>query len=337
MDPTSADAVGTDSGATTPLTWHDDVLAGYEAADLGAPADAGDGADGELTRTLVRRVARPDAPRAVALVVHGYNDYFFATHLADEFAEAGCVVYAVDMRRAGRSLREGNQAHHIEHIDELVTDIDDAARAALADADTSGGDPLPLVIHAHSTGALAAVVWAHDRGHPRLAGLALDGPLFGLPLRAWESALMRMVPTLARVRPRRVVVPAPSPYTTGLVERGWDFDTAWKRPDGVGATAGWLAATAAARARVAGGLDIQVPVLAARADSTGPDRLSNPRHGSQDTVVDVDKISEYAPGLGPNVDLVVIEGAIHDLALSADEPRRAYLDALRTWLDKVVA
>ncbi|WP_284328171.1 hypothetical protein [Demequina litorisediminis] len=147
---------------------------------------------------------------------------------------------------------------------------------------------------------------------------------------------MRIVPTLARFQPRRVVVPAPSPYTTGLRDRGWVFDTAWKRPEGVGATAGWLAATLAARTRVAGGLGIRVPVLVASADSTGPDRLDNPRHGSQDTVVDVAAIERVAAGLGSDVERLVVPGSIHDLALSADEPRERYLDAVRVFVDKVL-
>ncbi|WP_062077248.1 alpha/beta hydrolase [Demequina globuliformis] len=319
------------------LTWQADVLDGYAQASLRAPASAPEGGgDGQLTRTLVRRVEAPATPRAAALIVHGYNDYFFATHLADSLAEHGCVVYAVDMRRAGRSLLPGNQAHHISHIDELAEDIADAAQAVTADAAERGWAELPLVVHAHSTGGLAAAIWANDRPADPLAGLVLDGPLFGLALSAWQAAAMRVTPAIARLRPRQVVVPAPSPYTTGLMDRGWAFDTAWKRPEGVGATAGWLAATAAARRRVAQGLDIRVPVLVASADSTGPDRLDNPRHASQDTVVDVEAIRRHSATLGPNVRHLIVPGAIHDLALSADEPRTAYLDAVGHFVDTVV-
>lgn len=327
------ESVSADAG----LAWDDDVLPGYEAVDLGAPVRHPAGADGELTRTLVRRVEPPAQVRGVALIVHGYNDYFFATHVADTLAEHGCAAYAVDMRRAGRSLRAGNQAHHIDHIAELGEDIGDAARAAVADASRRQGGDLPLVVHAHSTGALAATVWAHDEPHPALAGLVLDGPLFGLPMTRLQAAAMRAVPTLARLRPRSVVVPAPSPYTTGLLQRGWEFDTSWKRPDGVGATAGWLAATATARARVRQGLDVRVPALVASADSTGPDRLDNPRHGTQDTVVDVTAIADAAPGLGADAELLVVDGAIHDLALSADGPRKRYLDAVGAFVDRVLS
>ncbi|WP_228374227.1 alpha/beta hydrolase [Demequina phytophila] len=315
------------------LTWRPDILDGYEAADLGAPAVAPSGrADGALTRTLIRRVAVPEAPRAVAVIVHGYNDYFFATHLADELAAAGCAAYAVDMRRAGRSLQPGNQPHHIAHIDELGDDIADAATAARDDALARGLGDLPLVVHAHSTGGLAAAVWASDRPDAALAALVLDGPFFGLALTAGQRALMRAVPVLARARSRMVIDPARSPYTAGLLERGWEFDVTWKRPEGVGATAGWLAATRAAQARAAGGLDIRVPVLLVSSDSTGPDRLDNPLHASQDTVVDVAATARAATRLGAQVEPVIIAGALHDAALSAAGPRARYFETLRDFL-----
>ncbi|WP_062519236.1 alpha/beta hydrolase [Demequina silvatica] len=319
------------------LTWRPDILDGYEAADLGAPAVAPSGkADGPLTRTLIRRAATPERPRAVAVIVHGYNDYFFATHLSDELAAAGCVVYAVDMRRAGRSLQPGNQPHHIAHIDELGDDIADATAAARDDALARGLGDLAVVVHAHSTGALAAAVWASDRPDPALAALVLDGPFFGLALTAPRRALMRAMPTVARFTPGTVMDPARSPYTAGLLQRGWVFDVAWKSPEGVGATAGWLAATRAAQSRAAAGLHIRVPVLLASSDSTGPDRLDNPLHASQDTVVDVAATARVATLLGDRVQPVVIEGAIHDLALSAEGPRTRYFDALRAFLGSVL-
>ncbi|WP_061961292.1 alpha/beta hydrolase [Demequina flava] len=319
------------------LAWNDDILDGYESASLGAPRSATDGlGDGPLERTLVRSIAVPDKPRAVALVVHGYNDYFFGVELAGHLAKHGCAVYAVDMRRAGRSLREGNQPHHIGHIRELGEDIGDAAEAAVTDARERGLGDLPLLVHAHSTGALATTVWAHDNPADALAGLILDGPFYGLVLPGWQKAAMRIVPGIARVRERQVVVPAPSPYTTGLINRGWDFDTAWKRPDGVGATAGWVAATGQAQRRVSEGLEISVPILVATSDTSGPDRLENPHHGSQDTVVDVDAVRRYSAGLGENVQHLIVPGAIHDLTMSENEPRAAYLDAVGRFVDTVV-
>ncbi|MFV0633002.1 alpha/beta hydrolase [Demequina sp.] len=310
--------------APAALSWTADALAGFERADLVG--------EGSPLATLVRRVERPHPARAIALHVHGYNDYFFQAHVADVFADHGCAFYAVDMRRAGRSLRPGDRPHHIGDIAELAQDIGRAVAAAREDA----GD-LPVIVHAHSTGALAAAVWAHRTPDQALAGLILNSPLFGLRLRPWERAAMNAMPTLGRIRPHQVVVPVPSHYTEQLRDQGvWAFDHAWKRPGGQPATAGWLGATLRARREVARGLAISVPVLVARSASCGPDRADNPRHQEQDVVVDTAAIAAHAPGLGERVEELVIDGAIHDLALSADGPRDTYLDAVADFVDRVL-
>lgn len=314
-------------GDTAPalLEWQEDVLPGYEQAPL-APA------------TLIRRIGRPERPRGVVLHVHGYNDYFFTTHVADAFTEMGLAFYAVDMRRAGRSLAPGDKPHHITHIAELGDDITAAAAAAVADAGAwAGDDHLPLVVHAHSTGGLAAAIWASDTPDPDLAAVVLNSPFFGLMLRPWERYALAATPTISRLRAATVLARVPSPYSVALRDRGgWVFDPAWKRPGGEPATAGWLAATRAAQRRVARGLDIQVPVLVGRSASSGPDRDDNPLHQAQDVVVDTALIDSWAPRLGRDVRQAVIDGGLHDLTLSAQGPRQAFLDAVEDFVVTVL-
>lgn len=324
----------TSPGAAGPLDWSTDVLPGHERVTLpstpGAPLTRVSGAASPV-RTLVRSTFQPAEPQAVVLQVHGYNDYFFQAHVSDAVTGAGYAFYAVDMRRAGRSLRPGDVPHHISDIAELGTDIGDAVQAARHDA----GD-LPVIIHAHSTGALAATIWAVDRADPALAGLVLNSPLFGLMLSRRQRIAMSATPALARMRSQQVVVPAPSVYSGRLVANGWTFDHAWKKPGGQPATAGWLAATHLARKRVARGLDVPVPVLLAHADSSGPDRLDNPLLDAQDTVVDVAAIAAASTRLGDHVEHLVIPGAMHDLSLSTPGPRKQYLDAMLAWMSTVV-
>lgn len=320
------------SSSAIDLEWRPDTLDGFEAATL--PNVPGRRGDSEAVRTLVRSVYQPESARAIVLHVHGRNDYFFHTHLADAFVADGFAFYAVDMRRAGRSLRPDDAPHHFTHIRELGVDIGDAIDAAVADA----GD-LPVVVHSHSTGALGATIWANDVGHPNLAAVILNSPLFGLRLKRWKAIGIEVTPVLGRVAPKLIMDPAPTVYTQRLLAEdggGWTFNTDWKKPTGEPATAGWLGATVSARRRVARGLDISVPVLLAHADSTGRDKFDNPRVDSQDTVVDVAPMLKYGPGLGKNVTLLEVPGAIHDLSLSAPGPRQAYLDGVRSWLSTVL-
>lgn len=301
------------------LDWQPDILEGYEQARLD-PA------------VMVRRSARPPTPRAVVLMVHGYNDYFFQTHTATEFADAGYVVYGVDLRRAGRALRAGDRAHDMADIAEPGDDI-----AAAADAVVKENPDLPLVVYAHSTGGLTASIWAADRPHPALAALVLNGPLFGLRYRRSQQLGLQFLPLLMRVRPHAIVSQAPSLYSQRLlVGHGgrWEFDTTWKTPRGVPTTASWINAVRRAQRRIRRGLGIQVPVLVARAASTGPEREDNPLFDAQDVVTDVEACARLAPLLGTHVDALAVEGAIHDLALSADGPRTEFFTHMFAWLHK---
>jgi alpha-beta hydrolase superfamily lysophospholipase len=197
---------------------------------------------------------------------------------------------------------------------------------------------LPIVIHGHSTGGLAAAIWASERPHPALAGLILDSPLLGTTLTRIEKVRMVALPLFAAIRPMAVVAHAPSIYAQHQHVSGggrWQFDFALKRPAGVPIRAAWLAAARRARAKIARGLDLQVPVLVAMSDSSGPDVADNPLLDRQDTVINVDEIVRLGPRLGDDVEVVVIPGGVHELSLSQDEPRELYLGTVSRWLDSV--
>lgn len=306
-------------------TWVDDALSGFVARPL----------DGVPAATLVRPAVQAPDPHGAVLHVHGYNDYFFQRHLAEFFTGEHCAFYAVDMRRAGRSLRDGETPHYSTDLTEYGDDLD-AAAAAIA-AEHPG---LPLVVHAHSTGALSVALWAADRPPASLAGIVMDSPFLAMPGSRRRQASFRIVPAIARRRPLAVLASAPSRYAHHLLrENGgrWDFDPAWKNPQGQPQLAGWLAAVLAAQARVARGLDIRVPVLVAHSDSSGPDLPDNPALDRQDTVLDVTSMERLAPRLGRHVTTAVIEGGVHELSLSAPGPRSDYLAHLTAWLKEVLA
>ena len=298
------------------------MLDGYEARSLGGP-------------TLVRRIAAPASPRAAVLHVHGYNDYFFQTHLADTFARAGLAFYAVDMSRAGRSLQPDDIPHYMSNVREPGDDISLAADAVAREL-----PGVPLVVHAHSTGALTAAVWAADRPAPALAGIVLDGPLCGRRehgIKRWGRVIL---PVLGRVAPRWVVSTKPSVYARNLHVSGggrWEFDTELKRPVGVPARAAWAFAVQNAQLRIARGkLSIGVPVLVARSAQSGPESDDNPLLDTQDIVVDVEATARLTPLFGPHVTALVIEGGIHELSLSRPAAREEYLAAVTAWLDTVL-
>src|SRR5437870_3865316 len=79
-------------GAEADMEFRTDILGTpYESVELPLAPDE----EGAVSATLVRRLV-PGSRRAV-LYVHGYVDYFFQTHLADHFVEAGFSFYALDL------------------------------------------------------------------------------------------------------------------------------------------------------------------------------------------------------------------------------------------------
>ena len=82
---------------------------------------------------------------AQLLYLHGWNDYFFQTHIADYLSEIGYDFYALDLRRYGRSIRPGQLRGFITNLDDYSVELDAAADVIAADHDR-------LLLMGHSTG-----------------------------------------------------------------------------------------------------------------------------------------------------------------------------------------
>ena len=242
------------------MDFQPDVLAGFSAAPVASVTPA--------RVTLVRPDAVVASPRAALLHVHGYNDYFYQPELAEFFAGLGLAFYAVDLRKSGRSLKPGEHPHDMADLAEQGDDIQ-AAVDAIADLHPG----LPLIVHGHSTGGLAAAIWAADRPPAQLVAVILNSPLFGLQMNRRDRAAMRALPLLNKVAPGATVANRPAVYAKFLHSSGGgpaEFDFAWKTPKGVPTKARWVAAVSRGWARVDAGLPISVPTLVARSDSCGP-------------------------------------------------------------------
>jgi alpha-beta hydrolase superfamily lysophospholipase len=145
---------------------------------LGAPyermtIDLGEDDEGAVVATLVRRRCEAPTTRAV-LYIHGYTDYFFQTHLADFFVDAGIDFYAIDLRKHGRSLAAHQTANFTRDVASYFTELDEALRIIReVDGHTR------VLVSGHSTGALTASLWAHRRRTDGVIdGLFLNSPFF---------------------------------------------------------------------------------------------------------------------------------------------------------------
>jgi len=325
------------SDAGPPRTWEPDLLGpGWERTTL----DLGEDDEGPLVATVVRAVpgagsavstGGTTATRPAVLYVHGFNDYFFQTHVARAWAARGYTFYALDLRRCGRSLLPGQTPHFTIDLAEYVTELTAAARLVRSEL---GHDR--LVVLGHSTGGLTASLWAHSLRHADVVdALVLNSPWFDLNARWFHRVVATRMLDAAPIDPRTVIADGLSAYSFHLhVDHGgrWDYDQVLKPPAGSPVRAGWMRAVRRGQARLSRGLEITVPVLVCTAGASGPNTLDNPDLDAQDTVLDVTHIAARAPRLGPDVTLLQVAGGVHDLSLSAPTPRAVFTETVFAWL-----
>lgn len=310
---------------------------GYEARTLELEPDE----EGDVVATLVRfrpeldparvlPLAELRAPRFVVLYLHGWSDYFLHVEQGPFWTGLGAAFYALDLRKYGRSLREDQSPGY---IDDLATyDADLEAALALIAAEHPD---VPVVLMAHSTGGLTGVLWA-DRNPGRLAALILVAPW----LETQGSTVVRTLSTpiiaeVAKAFPKRIL---PNPdlgfyYRTisSDADGEWQIEPAWRPRASFPARYGWLAAVLRGHARVAQGLAIEAPVLVLRSARTLISPIWDPAMATSDIVIDVDVVAARALRIAPTVTVATIEGALHDVLLSARPAREAAYAEIAQW------
>jgi alpha-beta hydrolase superfamily lysophospholipase len=312
--------------------WGPDVLGpDFQARTLALADDD----EGEVVATLVRHrpaSAEPVRPARVVLYLHGWNDYFFQTPLAEHWHRQQVAFYALDLRKYGRSLR----AHQTpNYVDDLAT-YDEEIDAALELIRADHGHVARVLMMAHSTGGLTGVLWAR-RNPGRLTALVLNSPWLELAGASFARSLTTpVIATLARTQPKSPMPNIdPGHYArTVLARHGgeWDYDEAWRPHPMFPVRPGWLQAILNGHAQVARGLDLTLPVLMATSTAS----LIAPRWRDEmraaDTVLDVNLLSRRAVGLGRLVTVARVPGGLHDLTLSGPQARGIFYAELSRWV-----
>ena len=193
-----------------------------------------------------------------------------------------------------------------------------------------------LVLMGHSTGGLTLSLWTAR--HPgRAAALVLNSPWLEFQTggvgRAFITPLVQLG---ARVQPLGTLPQVDLGFYSRSVsaELGgeWSYETRWRPARGFPAHRAWLYAVLEGHAAVAAGLGIDVPILTllSARSTILPRWHEQMRH--TDSVLVVDDIARAAVRLGSTVTVARIEGALHDVTLSAAGPRQAAYASLTRWL-----
>lgn len=312
----------------------DSQLAGYRSLTIALPEEATFASEppGSLVATLVRQHGDKKHRRAV-LYLHGWREYFFQRHLAEAFDGFGYDFYALDLRRYGRSLREGQLAGFITDFGDYNAELDRAVEIiAQHDYDS-------LVLVAHSTGGLVGVLYT-DR-HPGIFdAVVLNSPWIELQGSALRKLIVSPIMKTISVLSTTAVLPMPDNgfYIRSLAaeqDGEWHFNPKLKGDEAFLIRVGWLEAVLTGHAQIASGLNIDVPVLVLTSDKTlitaANSAWSDEIHHA-DAVLDVERIASRVPNLGSHVTLVRLAGARHDVVLSLPEVRERAFDEMERFL-----
>lgn len=336
--------------------WRPDILGNaYESRTILLLPDE----EGEAVATLIRYLphrdplAAPEAktfPRAIVLYLHGRNDYFFQTEVAQSLTQAGAAFYALDLRKYGRSLRPWQS---IGYVDDLSV-YDEEIGEALDIIRTEQGD-LPLIFVAHSTGGLIAALWAHR--HPgATAGLILNSAW--LEMQTLANLRPAMQPVLGRIAQRNPhwEVPGtsgPDHYSRSLKDgwagsgfplpeelegfeddpsvTGWEYALEWKRPGSYPVPAKWLEAIMAGHDIIESEAHLECPVLSMMSKTSYTDDEWSPQVFSSDVVLDVDILAARSFALSDQVTIARFPGK-HDLFLSDPNVRSEVFSTMQRWI-----
>lgn len=304
----------------------------WEAETIALPPDE----EGEVVATLVRRRAELPTERAV-LHVHGFADYFFHAAYGEWWVERDHDMYALDLRKYGRSIRPHQTATYVADLEEYFAELDLAwERITKRDGHTK------VVLSAHSTGGLVVSLWVDSRQPEELAGVFLNSPWLDLQGAPWMRTrpATALLDRIGRAQPMRVFPRAVSGvYAHSLhhLHGGeWEFDLTWKPPESFPVRFGWLRAIRAGHARVHGGLDIRRPVLVLSSDRTVFTTTLDEDAMSTDIVLDVQQIRQWAGALGRHVTSIAVPGAVHDVVLSRPAVRERVYAEIDRWLSTYV-
>lgn len=322
-------------------TWEPDILgAGYTCRTLSFGSDPE--GEGDAFATVVRYLPAGTEQadwdnRPAVLLVHGMTDYFFHTHVAESLHAAGLAVYAIDLRKSGRSRREGQRWHYSENLQYYFPDMSGAL-----DIITATHPRLYPI--GHSTGGLIMALWADhlrrsDRTrHARLGGMVLNSPWLDMMYPRWAVRIARPVVNVLGKRFGGIPLPGGNlgAYGASIHKHHhgeWDFDTTLKPVEGFPKYLAWVRAVLIGQKQVhEGGVDVGVPLLTLCSTRSWLNRPYTAASDTADTVLDVEQIKRWAPKLGTDVTVTAIEGARHDVYLSMKHAREEALEITANWL-----
>lgn len=287
--------------------------------------------EGEAVATLVRRLAATDNGKAV-LYLHGFNDYFFQEEMALQFNAHGYHLYALDLRKYGRSWLPHQKFNDIRDLKAYYEEITRALEIIRQEGATQ------VLLLGHSTGGLILTIYAKDHPDHRLFNsLILNSPFYEFNQSGVVKRLLPLLAWLGKYIPK-VKVPGGFSVEYGKsIYRGesgeWEYDLGWKPHIAPKVNLGWIRAIYRGQQELKKPYAITVPVLVMHSTRSVDDLKDSDQVHSRDVILHVEDIVRAAARIEGDVTDASIKGGLHDLVLSAKPAREKVYETIFNWLE----
>lgn len=286
--------------------------------------------DDELHAILISSKLNKTQRKSV-LYLHGYIDYFFHPHLAEEFHKNEFDFYALDLRRYGRSLLPHQKPNYCASIEEYFEEIT-AALKIINKTSTK------TYILGHSTGGLITSCYMNSGElKDSIAGVLLNSPFLELAQPQFLTRILYVViKPLSKIFPNGSSNGGLSPVYAESLHKDykgkWDFNLDWKPINGFPIYFSWFIAIVDAQ-RSLRKSDIKVPVLLLHSHNSLKATKHSEEVNNSDTVLNVEDMKRIGPTLGDDVSIVEIKNGLHDLFLSSENAMKNAFKKVFVWLD----
>lgn len=288
--------------------------------------------EGRVIATLIHSPQnKPNQP--AFLYIHGFNDYFFQTHLAEQFNQIGYNFFALDLRKYGRSLLPHQHPNYCRSITEYFEEIDHAIKIIKDKTDQE------LLFLGHSTGALIQSYYLNKGQYKdQVSAAVFNSPFLQFNLPKWLRKILLpasgLISFFAPYSSQKK--PLSHLYSASILQKKygeWEYNTHWKPADGFPAYFKWVHAVYRAQKFLHEHSEIDIPILVLHSDKSSFYRKWNDVILKTDMVLNVNHIRKYGAKLGPDVDFSEIPGAIHDVFLSGKKSREKAFESVFKWLE----
>ncbi|MFV0417986.1 MAG: alpha/beta hydrolase [Dysgonomonas sp.] len=288
--------------------------------------------EGKAIATLIRRLPDLQSSKAV-LYIHGFNDYFFQAEMGVQFNKNGFNFYALDLRKYGRSHLSHQKLNDIRDLKTYYEEI----KRALDIIHEEGNNE--VILFGHSTGGLILTLFAKDFSNDQLFdGLILNSPFYELNERKLVKMLLPVVSFLGRLMPSITIAGGFSEEYGKSIHKlysgEWDYNLEWKPILAPKINLGWLRAIYKAQTRLKKHFQIKKPVLILHSKKSITDIKDKRQVQTSDTILNVKDIDRVARNIQGNVDIISIDGGLHDLILSQKAVRENVYTTIFDWVKK---